>query len=296
MKRLIMLLLAIIFVFSLSAIANAGQGGGGYQSGGGANPYAGSNHGGYTATTNACKKCHAVHNALGANGAADATSYKLMRYRAGEQELFGACNFCHDATGMISSKRVYTKTVPDSSPTTAKHSLGSGTTNIPDSTSNDSLGSGTVNQLDCIDCHRGAPHGAVDGAPVAPSTKLTNVVDPGGAGSNDFCKTCHDRNYVTTVNGNGHRVEALASDNSGSGGKKIAGQDAGNCVSCHNSAKKAAGGDFPHSADDGGRFLGGNINASASSADGAASDSRLTAKCFQCHRWNGDTEGVGLTF
>lgn len=296
MKKHLVSLFVLIFIFGLSTIAQAGQGGGGYQSGGGSNPYAGSNHGGYSATTNACKKCHAVHNALGPNAASDGTSYKLTRYRSVQQELFGACNFCHDATGMIGSKRVYTKMVSDSSPTTAKHVLGAGTTNVPDSTDNKGLDNGIPGQLDCIDCHRGAPHGAVDGAPVVAGTKLTNIADPAGSGSNYFCKKCHDRNYETNVNGDSHRVEALASDNSGTGGKKIAGEDAHNCASCHTSPKKASGGDFPHSADDGGRFLGSNINASASAADGAATDNRLAAKCFQCHRWNGETEGVGLTY
>lgn len=289
MKKIVVLLSVFILILGLSATAQAGQGGGGLS---GSGTYGGSRHGGYTASTNACTRCHAIHNATGADGAIDTGSYKLLRYRAGEQTLFGACNFCHDATGAIGSKRVYTKIVDDSAMTTAKHVQGS--VNIPDSSDQTNIDRGTVGQLDCIDCHKGAPHGVVDGTPVAIGTKLTNVVDPAGAGSITFCGGCHDRNDKTLPNDISHRVGANAADNSGSGGIQIAGQDANNCVSCHTSALKAAGGDFPHSADDGGRFLGSSIN--ASSAAGGAGDNRLTAKCFECHRWNADTEGVGLTF
>lgn len=291
MKRILSLLLTLIFIFALSAVAYAGQGGGGLS---GSGTYGGNRHGNYSASSNACSRCHSIHNALGADGAVDTGSYKLLRYRAGQQTLFGACNFCHDANGAISSRRVFTKVVPDSSMTTAKHVQGS--TTIPDSSDQTNLDRGTVGALDCIDCHKGAPHGVVDGTPVVAGTKLTNVVDPAGAGSTSFCGTCHDRNNKTLPNDISHRVGANFADNSGSGGRQIAGQNATNCASCHTSALKALGGDFPHSADDGGRFLGNSINASSSAGD--AGDNRLTSKCFECHRWNPGTgeEGVGLTF
>lgn len=306
MKKILVLMLVLAFVLSATAVAVAGQGGGGYQAGGGTS-YAGSNHGNYSATTNACKKCHAVHNAGGGSGTGAGgagSSYKLLRYRY-TQDAPGACLYCHDGTNgtLPAQYKVYTKTVEDSSPTTAKHTVAETTVTIPDSTLGvGPLGRGRVGSLDCLDCHTGAPHGAgMDGVD---DDVLTFFPDPAGADSGSYCSNCHDKNNDTVVNGDSHRINAVATDNSGTGGIKIANVDAANCRSCHTSVKlpyisgvQAKEGDFPHSADDGGRFLGGNINASAAIADGAAGDSRITAKCFECHRWNdGTDQGVGISY
>ena len=84
-----------------------------YASNAGAGP-----HGGYAATTNKCKVCHAVHRAEGA--------YYLLR--ADSQS--DACDYCHIGGSAHSSKVVYDLN-PAGTNTTNGHTMGAGM--VPDS-------------------------------------------------------------------------------------------------------------------------------------------------------------------
>lgn len=76
-------------------------------------------HGGYSATTNKCKVCHAVHRAAGA--------YYLLR--ADSQS--DACDYCHVGGSAHSEKVVYDLN-PAGTATTNGHTIGAGM--VPDST------------------------------------------------------------------------------------------------------------------------------------------------------------------
>ena len=84
-----------------------------YASNNGAGP-----HGGYSATSNKCKVCHAVHRAEGA--------YYLLR----ADSQADACNYCHIGGSAHSSKVVYDLN-PAGTNTTNGHTMGAGM--VPDS-------------------------------------------------------------------------------------------------------------------------------------------------------------------
>lgn len=263
MKKLIFVILVLTFLVGMTAIAMAGQGGGGYA---GVTSSAstfttaigGPAHGSYATTTNQCKGCHAVHAATG--------TYKLLR----GSSLATACNYCHaNTSGLITDKFVY------EGGTGASHAIGVAT--IPDATSNTPIGS----NLDCKDCHNAAPHGAG----VAANGKLTSTTNPGGAGSVAFCGNCHDKNTDIVLNTDSHIITAATDFVRNS--LTVAWSNTQYCTSCHKANGEGLPADFPHSSNST-RFL----------KSGALSTG-LANVCVDCHTSGGSYssgDGVGRTF
>jgi hypothetical protein len=205
-------------------------------------------HGGYGATTHACKQCHDVHgNDLAAAATDWAPLYRWATKSAG-------CEACHlgasaDATGYL----VYTAAVA----VDAEHTLT--VTAVPDGTTDLAAG------LACSDCHDGSPHGQGWYDPITPTfgtagamITATDVVT--------YCGACHDLND----DGAGDSTHPLATDIATSG-RSISITDATDCKSCH--VTTMANG-FPHQSVTDYAFLG-----SAT----AAADANLDGVCIACH-------------
>lgn len=178
-KAIIIALLAAFVLFLLgntvAYAVNTPQGG--YD-----NPTAGQNpHGGYSATTDKCKVCHAVHAASTTTGA-----QLLLRSSAAE-----ACVYCHITTA-FTIKQVYSSTGDATQYTDDTDFNHSSTHQSPDTTYNG-----------CTTCH------AVHGANTIGGTLATYILrnNPGGAifpgnttGAltanattlDEFCRDCHD--------------------------------------------------------------------------------------------------------
>jgi hypothetical protein len=276
MKKLLMLMLILTFLLGMTAVAMAGAGS--------ANNYkytaaftSGQEsglHGGLGASTDKCRVCHAVHKAgTDGNGA---NVFKLLRTN-GTASAVGACLYCHNsATGLVSDKRVF-----KNSGGAAEHRVGgnSGAT-VPDSNSptwNVTGGTDTGN-LDCLDCHRAAPHGK--GA--QSNDKLTTVTNV-ATDVTTFCKNCHDKNYQLGWDAKSHIMTVSASgDNRGgrANGPVVGnGTSSAKCTDCHKD--KVDGNDFPHSSANGQRFL--KTGATSTTLDGV---------CRDCHGTGGRAVGT----
>jgi hypothetical protein len=92
--------------------------------------YSDSPHGGYSASTNKCKVCHAVHRAEGA--------YYLLR----ADSEGDACDYCHIGGGAHSDKIVYDLN-PAGTDTTNGHTIGASTL-VPDSSVNQTATTVTI--------------------------------------------------------------------------------------------------------------------------------------------------------
>ena len=161
MKRAIILVLAAVFVLSMTTFAF----GYGYDTSGtttiGGNTYYISGevtdpHGGYAASTDKCKVCHAIHQATG--------TYVLLR--SGATNALSACEACHVAGAPLTQLAVYGGSsanydeTPGSYDAAAdlgdrRHTLWSaGNIPIPDST----ITTYTTGGFTCSHCH--SVHGA----------------------------------------------------------------------------------------------------------------------------------------
>lgn len=164
---------------------------------------AGGPHGNFSASTNKCRVCHAVHMADPANRASygdeGSPSWRLLA----NSDRLSECNFCHGDTG-ATGKRPY---AAKSYVVKGEHTLGS--TVIPDATGG-TLGAGG---LSCGDCHsvHGAgtigwsaggwenkilrlnpnKDGAILAAGVTGAAPDTTTVD---RSQTNFCSDCHNRN------------------------------------------------------------------------------------------------------
>lgn len=267
----------LFFVLSLSAAALAG----GYVP---TTSWSGSPHGGYSAATNKCKVCHAVHEGGDSSETGDNSTYKLLRYRNTQQNVLGACRYCHDASG-ISDKKVYTETATDSN-TQSEHRIGA--TVIPDSTNpSRGISEGYDEKLDCLDCHMAAPHGAGAKANDA-LTGVQNVKNWwGGAQQITFCGSCHDDNAITdSYNTNTHPQGRNLSI--WRNGKRVAWWDPYGCTDCHIDHESNSA--FPHVSMRQPRFLG-DV---AGDPNTRYKASELDYYCLGCHRQNSDPPNWGV--
>lgn len=172
-------------------------------------------HGGYAATTNACKACHDVHGGSTNFG----TGVASMLYRW--DTASAGCTACHQGVAPLTTTVVYGVAAP-----VAEHTIGAAV--VYDSTDDSGIDlSLPVDSLDCFDCHNAAPHGAGAGYPGASGTALITE-----ATVNAFCARCHDKNDDVATS---HPLAAFDSTTSW--------VSATSCTSCHTSA--AADG-FPH--------------------------------------------------
>ncbi len=308
MKKLVIIAVAVVFVFAFVSTALAAGGitpvdnttapltglpdaSGDYNQGGYMQPTAGQNpHGGYTTNTNKCKVCHAVH------GAAPSPGQALLRSSRAD-----ACVFCH-VSGSFSIAQPY-GTDPLNYTTEYEN--------------NHASGHQSTTYNGCVSCH--SVHGAntIGGGLAAYILK----VNPGGAltanpdgaltGSaatlDDFCRDCHDgttratsawtpcgdschatqmevsnpdtRNFVSHI---------MTTTLTGSTGVTVSQTASTTCRSCHkggsNNGVASNGNDFPHFTS-GADFL----------MDSHTSTSPLDRVCVDCHQW-AVNQGVGSTF
>lgn len=252
MKKFLVIMLALTFLLGTAAVVFAS----GYTAPtGGSSP-----HGGFAASTALCKVCHAVHGATG--------TYKLLRNNSAAT----ACDACHGSGGLADTD-VYTD--PDA---TSEHTIGAAS--VPDAGSNAGITGGPTSNLDCMDCHTGAPHGDNDGD----VNKLTDYA--AAVSNNNFCTSCHDDNA------SGSDTHPLAT--TGYTAEAEAWQDADTCRKCHQGTV-AAPDKFPHRGD-GLNFLRNDYTNAASAVY------KLDYVCRECHtqtdlfEGEGGTTGVGITF
>ena len=300
LRKLLVLTLAVVFTLSLCAVALAADpiSEDGVPQGGYLEPTAGqSPHGSYSATSNKCKTCHAVHGA-----AADGEA--LLRDTRAR-----ACMYCHFGT-TFSIKHPYGPNEADyTNDYENNHSASHG---------NDGL---TPTYAGCASCH--AVHGAgtwfgADGVTAGmilrdnPGGTVTSSATGSISGPvtnlDDFCRDCHDGTSNGTTgqkcSGACHssgtaaemQVTKLATRNgvshvmtstlTGSNGTTVAYGVSTTCRSCHKGAAVYADGNsFPHITS-GADFL----------YDGHTTTSPLDRVCLQCHQDSGNTQGVGLTY
>lgn len=251
MKKFFMIVLIFTFVFGMVVAAEAA----GYNSDGtiqaqtsGASQ--GIPHGGFTSGTNKCKSCHAVHAATG--------TYKLLR----SNDLATACDYCHVGGSAITTKKVYVASTYQ-----GEHNIGANIA-TPD------RGTGTLvnaNELDCKDCHSGAPHGTNSNADMLVAGTLDAV-----------CTSCHEANAA----GSDSHVLDGSPDNT------RAWSASDNCRDCH-SGTSTDSDIFPHRTN-GLNFLRNTYT------NGASTTTNLDSVCGDCHTQNGSftayTTGVGKTF
>lgn len=309
LRTLLIFALATVFTLSVCAvglaadpIANDGVPQGGYLE-----PTAGqSPHGSYSATSNTCKTCHAVH------GAADGGEVLLRDTRA------DACVYCHFGT-TFSIKKPYGTNVADyTTDYENNHSSSHGASGL------DPPYAGCAS---CHSVHGGGTWSGADG--VTPGMILRD--NPGGTvtesatGSiagpvtnlDDFCRDCHDgtdngtagqkcsgtcHSTVGTGSVAAMQVTKLASRNGVShimtttptgndSSIAVAWFPSATCRSCHKGAATYADGNsFPHITS-GADFL----------YDGHTSTSPLDRVCLQCHQDPSNTgastdKGVGLSY
>lgn len=260
MKKSMILVLTLIFVFAFASVAYANvddwnPAGPTYRA-----PLAGdSPHGTYLTTGDECEICHSPHQA-GNNGAGQigstGASYKLLR----GTDAASACDYCH--TGAAAPAGA-TYTVYTVSGTVAKdaingHEIGA-FTDLPDNniaTLAATLGS----SLDCFDCH--SVHGANT---VAGVTSVQGIALPTAAilkrdpnadttlatDLNSFCLECHNLNDGDTYNVamTTHYMGAANVAASPRGAAGIVGDAPSTyCYSCHvaSAAAATAGYKWPH--------------------------------------------------
>ena len=303
LRKLLVLTLATVFTLSLCTIGLAADpiADDGVPQGGYLEPTAGqSPHGGYSATSNKCKTCHAVH------GAADGGEVLLRDTRA------RACVYCHFGA-TFSIKQPYGANEVDYTTDYENNHSASHGYNGPN-----------PSYAGCASCHSVHGGGTWSGADgVTPGMILRDnpggTVTESGTGSiagpvtnlDDFCRDCHDgtdngtasqkcsgtcHSTVDTGSVAAMQVTKLPSRNSvshvmtstimGSNGTTVAWSVSTTCRSCHKGAAAYADGNsFPHITS-GADFL----------DDGHTSTSPLDGVCLQCHRDSGNTQGVGLSY
>ena len=308
MRKFLLLSLVALFFFALasaaygagiSPVSTSVAGEGGYSP-----PTASENpHGDYTATTNKCKTCHAVHGAAVGGEA-------LLRGAKDD-----ACVYCHVSGSFAiaqpygSDPALYTNEYENNH--AASHQ-GTGYSGCPSchsvhganvwSNAADGVGLGMILRSD-----PGAEIGASNnqGAIAAPVASLT-----------DFCRDCHDGTTMaqpsyqaaddTTCSGGCHSAQMLVTDTGSRNGVshimtttltgtridasgdpvQVSNAVSTECRNCHKGASSYADGNsFPHITS-GADFL----------ADSHTATSGLDGVCLDCHQWTGGSAGVGKTF
>lgn len=254
-------------------------------------------HKGYTAATQSCGVCHAVHNAapgdvLLSTSIAGSCDYCHVGGAGGYVQVYNgwdtyynvdnkknhsnACTTCHAVHGANTITGAYilkatTSQLGTPLPSPVDRSIG--TTRVPGGSV-----SVSANQSQwCSTCHR-----------------YTATMDPVGAGYNYYIQVYDGRSHVMTV--------ATSSWNNGSiGATRVAWNDTTACKNCHadttcTAAFKRpglkAGNGFPHYTD-GQRFLLSGYSSTASSS--SAGNSRDDGVCLRCHN-NGSGLGIGSSF
>ena len=164
----------------------------------------GSPHGFFSATSNKCRVCHAVHEA-------NSDSWRLLK----ATDKVSECDVCHGTTGLTLKRPYGTKTYT----IRGEHTLTGSAIAIPDSTVTTSLANG----LGCNNCH--SVHGAKTLATLNATTTNWNtfilrydangdgntlaktfagVVGDGTSTPNEiktgFCADCHNKNPNWTSN------------------------------------------------------------------------------------------------
>jgi predicted CXXCH cytochrome family protein len=308
LRTLVILTLVIVFTLSLCAVSLAADpiADEAVSQGGYLEPTAGlSPHGDYSATSNKCKTCHAVH------GAAVGGEVLLRDTRA------RACMYCHFG-GTFSTKQPYG---PDETDYTIDYENNH-------SASHGSNGADPP-YAGCASCH--SVHGAGIWSNEADAVTVGMILrdNPGGTvtfdatGSvagpvtnlDDFCRDCHDGTSNATTgqkcsgschttgdaaamqvskfasrNGASHVMTSTLTGNN-SDTTPVAWFPSSTCRSCHKGgATYADGNSFPHITS-GADFLN----------DDHTSTSPLDEVCLQCHRDPANTSdntgsGVGLTY
>jgi predicted CXXCH cytochrome family protein len=210
-------LLAVAMLASMAGVAYAGN----TEGTTGVSQWVGGDtvHSGYATTTNACKVCHDIHGNA---------NYKLFI----ANDVATGCSTCH--ISVTAAPTVYTET--------DVHRINVATT-IPDGSTDTPLAlTGDADELECLDCHNAAPHGAGAGTGYALITESDN---------NSFCIRCHDENDGRVTAGvrasnNTHVMIADGGAYTEFGATVADDCDAGatsaNCVNCH-----VDNVDFPHS-------------------------------------------------
>jgi len=265
-------------------------------------------HGGYTASTNKCGVCHAVHGA-------DATGEVLLR-----SPVADACIYCHVSTA-VSSLQVY-----DADPANYN-----GTDY--DNAHNFGFASGTGDGwpgVKCTTCHQvhaadeqmtsnafltqkilrgdktnaSSAYDIIAGAPLVGDDKETALTK--------WCAGCHatmqfvegDPGYYSDVystgimgEGDGNKeshimttADANYANPVASFTGQVAWKDSSYCMSCHASGYDDGSSDWPHFTD-GDKFL---VSAADSTvATAAATDSSQDGVCLRCHRDGSTGAGIG---
>ncbi len=262
------------------ATSTAGSSIGGYTRTADTQIYTTNPHGGYSATSNKCKTCHAVHGATG--------TYKLLRATSADD----ACDFCHVGAGAHTNKLVYgyASDNPETAPTAINngHTIGhaySPSAPIPDSTGTAAAATGTLVCNRCHSVHGAKAIGFGDGKRMIlrnnplDDTSTPPVTDTASNWGSDpqkvvqFCQKCHNANSGSSSH------PYAAADNT------VAWTDAHKCADCHNAQGQ------PHAAiQNGYKMLTGR------SAGASVTASNLDDVCLRCHRDASDTSGVGRTF
>lgn len=296
MKKSIILVLAVIFVFAFATAAYANTDdwnspGPTYRDG----PYTtDSPHGSYLTTGDECEMCHSPHQA-GTSG----TSYKLLR----SANAADACDYCHTGSSAPagSDYTVYTVGAAVTKDGINGHEIGA-FTDIPDvDLASEAPGviAAVGTALDCFDCH--TVHGANKVAGISSVQGITlasNAIlkgDPNGDTTaattmNTFCEECHNLNAGETYNVAmiTHYMGAANVAASPRGTGVVGDAPSTYCYSCHvaSSGAAAAGYKWPHNSY-GVALI--NMDTNGLPVDNysnlglAISGSSIDANCLMCH-------------
>lgn len=303
MKKVLLIsfLAAALFAFLMGSVALAA----GY-----IDPL-GNPHGNYASTSNKCKQCHGVHEAV-------PTGEALLRSTVAD-----ACIYCHvSATFGITTPY---GTVAANYTTDVRWNHSSvGYTAIQNNYYDvyESLGSVTTIKATCTSCH--SVHGATQ---LVYSVNNILKKDPSGLGrtpatsEDTFCANCHNTAHGpnTNYNGTSHTQRAAGAsygNPSATFSGRVANTASTYCGSCHRKgtgAETAPKNSFPHftgtgvgSTDTGNwEFLVGQPGAdyvgynqlsnTGTPTMGGPGTARLDSVCLECH-YDGVTFGVGYTF
>ncbi|MHB9002732.1 MAG: multiheme c-type cytochrome [Coriobacteriia bacterium] len=259
MKKFVMLAIVMVMLFALPAVAMAS---------GWVDPTA-NPHTGWTAATNKCKACHAVHEAENVGNTLNGE--KLLR-----STVVGACDYCHVSANFAGIQKVYNADPANYALDTGKeHTLSSTVaTDAPDSGDAAGLADPATDyafaQFGCVSCH--SVHGAGTfqaGANILKANPYTGDADAATT-MTQFCTDCHDNNYVTLKDTGAAGVDQV-SHYMGAAVKGQSIETSADCRNCHDGGVVgAAGNSWPHLTS-GWNFL----------AD--ASTSNLDTVCLSCH-------------
>jgi len=268
-------------------------------------------HGGYTATSNKCKICHALHGP-------DDGAFHLIRNARPEITFWGGCEQCHFQGSSFTVKYVYTfesflgehtigaEVIPDSTNQLPEIAFQPGLAVQPDQEIRDLEGRNadhyvTYDVLRCMHCH--SPHGnqVMGGGKILRQDPARN----GGTAQTvtDFCADCHDRNALPNV---AHPLygDGIVDVGGGAGGapgdRRVAYKELAGCQSCHAAKTVAEGGQWPHQST-GHKLLTDSYQdvlnvPEALKGDPYRSLPNMDQICLSCHINEDGSAGVGIDF